>query len=347
MAVPATEETPPTMLYRSRPRIDPARYAPRALAAVALVVATLGLSACVSGSTLYTGPASTTSSAAAPTVTPGSALPAISRTAPAAVVAGQYISGAAYADAVTQVRLGAAQQAAQQPGSPLPTEAQIRSSALNGLIQRAVVVHYAGQHGITATPAEVQQQYNSIQLRYGTPVSFTQVLKNFGYTPASFKQVLHDQVLQTKVQRKVTPIPTTVQEVRARHILVATKSLADNLYAQLQKDPSKFAALAKKYSTDTSSGVNGGELGYLVRGQTVPAFDQAVFTLKQGQISAPVHTQYGYHIIEVEGSKSARFATLDQQTQQSIVSYNFRQWLNGERKRDNARILVPGVTLSS
>ncbi len=337
------------MLHRFRPRVTLSRYAPRAFAATALVVVTLGLSACVSGSALYTGPASTTSSAAAPTVTPGSTLPAISRDKPAAVVAGQYISGAAYADAVTQVRLSAAQSAAQQPGSPPPTETQIRTAALNGLIQRAVIVHYAGQHGITVTPAEVQQAYNSYQLRFGTPVSFTQTLKNYGYTPASFKEIVHDQLLQGKVQSKIAPTPTTVREVRARHILVKSKSLADSLYAQLQKDPSKFAALAKKNSIDTGSAVNGGELGYLTHGATVAPFDQALFTLKQGQISAPVHTQFGYHIIQVEGSKSVPFVSLDQQTQQTIIQNTvqpkFRQWLVGERKRDNVRILVPGVTL--
>ncbi len=336
------------MLYRSRPRITPARLAPRALAASALVVATLGLSACVSGSTLYTGPVSAVNNAAAPTVTPGSPLPAISRAKPAAVVAGQFISGAAYADAVTQVRLSAAQSAAQQPGSPLLTETQIRSAALNGLIQRAVVGHYAAQHGITVTPAEVRQAYNSTQLRFGTPVSFTQVLKTYGYTPATFRQVLHDQVLQSKVQNKVTPAPTTVQEVRARHILVRSKTLADTLYAQLQKDPSKFAALAKKNSIDTGSGAQGGELGYLTRGATVGPFDKTVFSLKRGQISAPVHTQFGYHIIQVEGSRSVPFASLDPQQQQpSVRTYLFNQWLTGERKRDNVRILVPGVTTTS
>jgi len=325
---------------------------PRALAVAALLGVAAGLSGCVSGNTLYTGPASTTNNAssanaaAAPTTPAGAAAAPISRAKPAAVVAGQYISGPDYADAVNQVRLGAASAAAQQPGSPLPTETQIRSSALNGLIDRAVVNHYAGQHGIMVTPAEVQQAYNSYQLRYGTPVSFTAVLKNFGYTPASFKQIVHDGVLRSKVQRKVAPTPTKVVEVRVRHILVRGKALADSIYAQLQKDPSKFAALAKKNSIDPGSAANGGELGYLAHGVTVSPFDQAIFSQKQGQIGAPVHTSYGYHIIEVEGAKTVPYASLNQQTQQAVVTYGYTQWLHGERAHDNVRILVPGVTLS-
>jgi len=344
------------MLHRSRAHTHVSRpRAPRALAVAALLAAAVGLSGCVSGNTLYTGPASSTNNAsgangaAAPTVTtvtPGSSLPPISRAKPAAVVAGRYISGSDYADAVNQVRLGAAQAAAQQPGSPLPTEIQIRSSALNGLIDRTVVNRYASQHGITVTPAEARQAYNSYQVRYGTPVSFTAVLKTFGYTPASFKQIVRDGVLRSKVQRKVAPTPTKVAEVRVRHILVRGKTLADSIYAQLQKDPGKFAALAKKNSIDPGSAANGGELGYLAHGVTVSPFDQAIFSQKQGQIGAPVHTQYGYHIIEVEGAKTVPFASLDQQTQQAVVNYGYTRWLHGERARDNVRILVPGVMLS-
>ncbi len=336
------------MFYRALHRRPIRTLAPRALAAAALVVAAVGLSGCVSGSALYTGPASTTSAASAPTVTTGAtstSLPPISRSKPAAVVAGKTIAGADYADAANEVRLSAMQQAQQQPGSPLPTEAQIRTVALNGLIDRAVVNHYAGQHGISVTSAEVQRTYDSYQVRYGTPVSFTQVLATFGYTPASFKAVVHDQVLRTKVQSKVAPIPTTVMEVRVRHILVRTKALADSIATQLQQNPSLFASLAKKYSVDTGSAANGGELGYLAHGVTVAPFDKAIFSLKQGRISTPVQSQYGYHIIEVEGSKTVAYKSLDAQTQQAVTTYAFRKWLSGQRAQDNVRILVPGVTL--
>jgi len=338
------------MFYRALHHHPIRTLAPRALAAATLVVAAVGLSGCVSGSALYTGPASTTNAASAPTVTTGatnSALPSISRSKPAATVAGQTISGADYADAANEVRLSAAQQAQQQPGSPLPTETQIRTVALNGLIDRVVVNHYASQHGISVTSAEVQRTYDSYQVRYGTPVSFTQVLATFGYTPAAFKAVVGDQVLQGKVQSKVAPTPTTVTEVRVRHILVRTKSLADSIDAQLQKNPSLFASLAKKYSIDTGSAANGGELGYLAHGATVPPFDKAIFSLKQGQISVPVQSQYGYHIIEVEGSKTVAYKSLDAQTQQAVTTYAFRKWLSGQRAQDNARILVLGVTLAT
>jgi len=81
-----------------------------------------------------------------------------------------------------------------------------------------------------------------------------------------------------------------------RHILVQKKPLADQIYAQL-KSGANFAKLAKKYSKDPGSAANGGKLT-VSKGQTVPEFDKKTFELKKGELSKPVKTQYGYHLIE-------------------------------------------------
>ena len=81
-----------------------------------------------------------------------------------------------------------------------------------------------------------------------------------------------------------------------RHILVNNKKLADSIEAKL-KSGGNFAVLAKKYSKDPGSAKTGGKLT-ITKGQTVPEFDKTAFALKTNQISAPVHTQYGWHIIQ-------------------------------------------------
>jgi parvulin-like peptidyl-prolyl isomerase len=108
------------------------------------------------------------------------------------------------------------------------------------------------------------------------------------------------------------------ESVHARHILIRMKGSAlpvqpgkkelseEEALAKAQEIRKKllagedFAALAKAESDDVRSGANGGDLGSVKHNQTVPAFDQAVFSLPPGQLSEPVKTQYGYHIIKVE-----------------------------------------------
>jgi parvulin-like peptidyl-prolyl isomerase len=112
-----------------------------------------------------------------------------------------------------------------------------------------------------------------------------------------------------------------------RHILVAKKALADSLYAQL-KSGANFAKLAKKYSKDPGSAANGGKLT-ITKGQTVPAFDKTAFGLKKGQLSTPIHTQYGYHIIEALSNVKAA-----QTTALSKVESSIRQQLEQQRKNE-------------
>jgi foldase protein PrsA len=85
---------------------------------------------------------------------------------------------------------------------------------------------------------------------------------------------------------------------KVRHILVKTKAQADKLVAQL-KNGGDFAALAKKHSLDTGSKADGGTLT-ISRGQTVPEFDKKAFELELNEISAPVKTQFGFHIIQAQ-----------------------------------------------
>lgn len=92
-----------------------------------------------------------------------------------------------------------------------------------------------------------------------------------------------------------------VKQVRASHILVNTEQEARNIVAQLQSGK-KFAELAKQYST-CPSGAKGGDLGFFARGSMVPEFEQAAFGMKKGQLSAPVRTPFGYHIIMVTDTK--------------------------------------------
>ncbi|MGL4362864.1 MAG: peptidylprolyl isomerase [Cellulosilyticaceae bacterium] len=96
---------------------------------------------------------------------------------------------------------------------------------------------------------------------------------------------------------------TSQPTVQARHILISTEEEATKILAEIQEGLS-FEEAAKKYSSCPSK-ERGGDLGKFSRGQMVPSFEEAAFTMNVGEISKPVHTQFGYHLIEVLESNAA------------------------------------------
>ncbi|HET9122087.1 MAG TPA: peptidylprolyl isomerase, partial [Acidiferrobacteraceae bacterium] len=96
-----------------------------------------------------------------------------------------------------------------------------------------------------------------------------------------------------------------VVEYRARHILVRTRARAQQILQQLQQG-ARFGVLARKYSEDTVSADNGGELGWFTKDQMLPAFVAGVADLKPGEISPqPIRTEFGWHIVQLEGRRMA------------------------------------------
>lgn len=101
------------------------------------------------------------------------------------------------------------------------------------------------------------------------------------------------------------------KEFNASHILVATEEEAKAIAARL-KDGGDFAALAKEKSSDPGSGAQGGSLGWFGAGQMVPEFQAAVEALRPGEISAPVKSQFGWHIVRLDETRDTAFPPLDQ-----------------------------------
>lgn len=116
------------------------------------------------------------------------------------------------------------------------------------------------------------------------------------------KQVT-DAALHKRYDDYVKTTPAR-EEVSARHILVQTEAEAKDIRAQLDKG-ADFATLARDKSLDPSAKAQGGSLGFFTRDEMVPEFSEAAFKLKDGEISQPVKTQYGWHIIKVEAHRKS------------------------------------------
>ena len=116
---------------------------------------------------------------------------------------------------------------------------------------------------------------------------------------------------------------TAAEERRASHILIkadkdmpaaertAAKARAEALLAELRKAPTRFAELAKAHSSDTGSAVEGGDLGFFGRGAMVKSFEDVAFAMKSGEISNPVESDFGYHIITLTGTRGGERRAFD------------------------------------
>lgn len=113
------------------------------------------------------------------------------------------------------------------------------------------------------------------------------------------------------------------EEVRARHILVESKDKARELFEKIAHG-SDFAQLAKEHSKDPGSKDQGGELGFFARGQMVPQFEEAAFNLKKGEVSEPVESQFGWHIIRVDDRRQ-RAAPAFEAVKDRVVAHMIHQ----------------------
>jgi peptidyl-prolyl cis-trans isomerase D len=102
------------------------------------------------------------------------------------------------------------------------------------------------------------------------------------------------------------------EQRRASHILVKTREEAEKLAVELKKAPGRFAELAKKHSQDPGSAEKGGDLGFFGRGMMVPAFEEAAFRQKEGEIGAPVQSDFGWHVIRVTGVQAGKSRSLQE-----------------------------------
>ena len=160
---------------------------------------------------------------------------------------------------------------------------------------------------------------------------------------AYFEKQVRDSVPETEAKKlyeeRVKSLPAQ-EEVRARHILVKTEEEAKKVATELAGG-ADFAEAAKKYSQDRG-GQGGGDLGYFSRGQMVKAFDDAAFTLEQGKLSAPVQSEFGWHIIKVEDKRNRQppaFEEVKDQITASLVQNKLQATVLDLRKNGNIEIV--------
>jgi hypothetical protein len=212
---------------------------------------------------------------------------------------------------------------------------------LSTIIQEDLIKHYATAHGITVPESKVSTTLSQIEAGLGT-AKLEKELKSAGMTRADLTSFARRLLLFSEVQGWFAKKSVTQAQLRrvyeqqilqftqihVRHILVKTRAEADRIERQVT--PANFGELAKKYSIDSSSAKNGGDLGTFAASALDSTFAQAALALRPGGISAPVHTQYGWHIIELVSVKVTSFSKVESQLRSTLASQAFTDWL-GQR----------------
>jgi len=153
-----------------------------------------------------------------------------------------------------------------------------------------------------------------------------------GLNEADYRRVIETNLLRSKLQDLfASRVPTSEEQVHARHILVKTEEEAQTVLTRLEAGED-FTSLAKELSTDETTKEEGGDLGWFPRGVMVPEFEEAAFALQPGETSWIVKTSFGYHIIRVEERAADR--ELEPYLLAQRRASALRDWLEEQRQSE-------------
>lgn len=222
------------------------------------------------------------------------------------------------------------------------------AATLDAMISNEVVNQEADKADVKVTQEELDAEMAVYEESYGGAEALEQALASSGMSIDDLKEEMETYL---KVEKIVGPdIEITDEQmsaffeenkdsfeqpsqVEASHILVATQEEADEVKAKLD-DGGDFAELAAEYSTDTANAESGGVLEAFGAGEMAPEFEEAAFSMEVDEISKPVKTDYGFHLIQVTGKTEAVEASLENSKEQieetlfdEALNTKYAEWL--------------------
>jgi foldase protein PrsA len=231
---------------------------------------------------------------------------------------------------------------------------QYGQDSLSYLINNKIVEIAAGKENVKISDEDVDAEMKEFVEVNGGEESFNYALEQSDLTKKDIETEIVNylkivKLLESEVDITEEEMKTHFEEnkdsynepeqVEASHILVENEETANKVKEKLNKGED-FAELAKEYSTDPSNAENGGELGYFSKGTMVEEFENIAFSMKVGEISDPVKTDYGYHIIHVTDKKEAKEANFEdhkEEIEQTLfdqeISTKYSSWITEQREK--------------
>lgn len=232
----------------------------------------------------------------------------------------------------TEIRMheiGFAYQSLPDEYKQMPEQA-LFEPLLDQVVNRYLVVQAARAEGFDKIP-EVSDQVNFVA---------DSALRD-SYLFKKIEEAQNPEALKTLYEAELAKIPEG-EEVSARHILVKTEDEAKAVKARADAGED-FAGLASEISTGPSK-ENGGDLGYFVKERMVPEFAETAFAMQPGQISDPVKTQFGWHVIKVEDRRAAQppaMEEMEEQLKQQVARTTINDYLKELREAAEIKITLP------
>lgn len=215
--------------------------------------------------------------------------------------------------------------------------AYYESTLLDQLIMDQLLVDAAEKEGIAMTDEDMKTELDEFKSYLQTEEEYKKFLEGYGMTEEYLKESLRKEFLINHyLSIKIENLQPTDEELqtlfndlkmneslKASHILVDTEEEAKAVIERLNKGEA-FEAIAKELSKDTASGANGGDLDYFEYTDMVQPFSEAAFELEIGEISEPVKSEFGYHVIKVSDKKVDSNVTLE--TEKSVLTEYFKSF---------------------
>jgi peptidyl-prolyl cis-trans isomerase C len=227
-------------------------------------------------------------------------------------------------------------------GAPMPADPKVfRMSVLDALIEQLLIEQAATIQSVTVTDADVEAEVQeNIRIAGGRDKWLAQIAADH-MSEDEARTGLRSSLITQKMVKIVTKnIGNTAEQVHARHILVADEATANEILNKL-KAKGDFAQLAAQYSLDVTTKQVGGDLGWFARGQLLQkAVEDSAFALDINQISGPVKSDLGYHIVQT--LEHVKDRPIDEQTRSRLIQEAFEQWIQSLRKSARIQLFIDG-----
>lgn len=249
---------------------------------------------------------------------------------------------------------------------------EIEREILDRMIDEILLARKAREMDIQVTEADIDSGIQEIRGQFRSETDFMNEMDRQGFTEEAFRGDVADQIrvirlIEREVQSKVSPPSredarryyeenrdrmVEPERIRARHILITTEDkteeealqMINEVYEKASENPDEFSELARNFSEGPTAPY-GGDLGYFAREEMVQDFAETAFSLEIGQVSEPVKTRFGYHIIKVLGRRASERRSFEEM-QDTLMQYLYQLRMEEEyssflqRIREEANIEI-------